>query len=440
LYRIPVDDINGNHKEFPQTSIWYALPSVLERIESLYRAIPGTHPFNDDLRNLVLDLKKKEEGRTQNITTTTTGKNDTLLERFSTITYSHRLHASLLSRCTVNLNPDPYVYNQKETRNANAGSDDKPFTVTLERYMGDVLTASCLVGHTYHYGNTINHSGKTANGDSAYGMNYDREDYGSKARVVVEGGYSLDQWLYHLNSLITNVCDSSTASTVKISSTMGWYQYYVFLHSAVLRISPFTIQQAEQLSCVPMSGLLEPRGLFNGAAENGDGDGNNNNGGDGNIDNVEERSDQEQHPHHQPWFLPSLLYSCLSPGRELSKFIMIDRMRGLFSSGNHHRAGVLETTLNHFGPLGRFRGRDRVATHCIYPTNLYLTMVRNQWFSRSRYMEEVQVQDQIDHARSWLSDSDSQKVVQWMKLLQDQSQRTRPMTVKPPLVTIRMRY
>jgi len=436
---------------------WYALPSVSERIEGLYRTIPSTHPFNDDLRNLVADLKKKQIMKDEAL-----GKhnceegNHNLLKRFSSVTYAHRLHASLLSRCTINLNPDPYnsqKRNENRNTNVNDGNrDDESFTVTLERYMGDVLSARCLIGHSYYFGSMSRGCSNSDDDDSGQSNDV---DYDGTSEVVVEGGPSFDQWIDHLVSFKKRSTASTRSNTDdedyvennidvdEVPSTKDWYQYWIFFHSALLRISPFTVEQAQHLKFDLFSGILDPFDVFNdtytqpdpGNIGNNDNNNNNNNNGDANANAAGGKR-------YQPsWFLPSRTYACFSPECQDVKALS-ERMNQLFRH-NNQRIGILETTINDFGPLGQFRGRDRVSTEVMLPHKLYVTLLRNSllsWTLNNRRLQSYMGlnREYITDLRRWLSDADNRGVMRWMKLLQDQSQKTRPMTVQPPLVTIRM--
>ena len=83
---------------------FYALPTIQERIQSLYAKIPSTHPFNEDLKNLVQDLKKEYPYTNPD----PNRQKSELLKQLSSVTYAHRLHASLLSRCTTQLDPEDH--------------------------------------------------------------------------------------------------------------------------------------------------------------------------------------------------------------------------------------------------------------------------------------------------------------------------------------------
>ncbi|OEU10719.1 hypothetical protein FRACYDRAFT_246470 [Fragilariopsis cylindrus CCMP1102] len=424
-------DKDNEHNKQPRRS-FYALPSVLERIEGLYQSIPNSHPFNNDIRNLISDLKNKnkikvnKKGDDNDNDNDDDSKNNNLIRRLSSVTYSHRLHASLLSRCTVRLEPDPY-YQNNHHRNNNNNNNDESFTVTLERYIGDVLSARCLIGHSYIGGSTSGNMAFVNNSDSSItGGGIDAE------KVIVEGGPSFDKWIDYLISFqqiasVINIDDRN-----RIPSAKDWYQYWVFLHSALLRVSPFSIRQADKLKIGPFSGIVEPFDI-------------NNNGTTGN-ENDDERNHQDHRQQQDTWFLPSRTFACYSCKCRYVK-VLSDRMSPLFRH-NNQRVGVLQTTLNDFGPLGNFRGRDRVSTQVMLPHKLYVILLRNMLLSWKlnnnrlhNYIDRdngTTGREHVTDLRRWLNGSDRRGVMQWMKLLQDQSQKNHPMTVQPPLVTIRM--
>ena len=356
-------------------SCYYELPSVLERIEGLYRVIPGTHPFNDKLRTLIMDLKK-------DTASSTIQNQNQLLKRLSSVTFAHRLHASLLSQCTTDLNPVPY-HDRGSYENKNS------FTVTLERYMGDVLTARCLIGHSYR------------SLEEGY---YDQSE--SLCAMGVEGGPSFRRWIDHLPSYL------KTESV----SARHWYRYWVFFHSSLLRISPFSIDQAEQLKLGPLSGILEPFNMMDDDIINLNNPDTNTNRGRGGRE-------------YRRWFLPSNTFAyCSSNDVNALK----ERIKDFFLPDNDqiYPIGNLETTLHDFGPLGPFRGRDRVTVETMSPSIIYesfFTCLQN--CCERTYTSKL---------TNWLDGSDSHGMIRWMRFLQDESKRVRPMTVQPPLVTIRM--
>jgi len=435
-------------KSVPQRSrSFYVLPSVLDRIEGLYRNIPNSHPFKEDLWNLISNLKSKIRIKNDD-NDDDDNNNNNLIQRLVSVTYAHRLHATLLSRCTVQLEPDPYYHNRGNNNNKNNNNNDEneSFTVTLERYMGDVLSARCLIGHSYIGGTNISFSVASTSsygGTDSAGNNI---DYDNRSKMIVEGGPSFDRWIDHLMSFQIATNDNDN----KIPSAKGWYQYWVFFHSALLRVSPLSIRQANRLKIAPLAGIVEPFDDSNGTeneeingGDNTDTNQNDNNEGEG--EDEDDRQQIEQHQYYQePWFLPSRTFACYSSECRDVK-VLSDRMSPLFRN-NDQKIGILQTTINHFGPLGpSFRGRDRVSTQVMLPHKLYVILLRNSLLSWTlnnnrlhHHVDREHYKEYVSDLHRWLNDSDKRGVMRWMKLLQDQSLKTHPMTVQPPLITIRM--
>jgi hypothetical protein len=325
--------------------------------------------------------------------------------------------------------------------------------------MGDVLSARCLIGHSYIGGSTSGNMAFSSNTTSSIGDGNGTDtdgnniDYDDRSKYVVEGGPSFEKWIDHIISFqkITNINDDNdNDNNNRISSAKDWYQYWVFLHSALLRVSPFSIRQADKLKIGPFSGILEPfndnnNGTTESDDENDDDHESNNHQGD----NIDEDTGNHQDHHQQQqqqqdtWFLPSRTFACYSCECRDVK-VLSDRMSPLFRH-NDQRVGILQTTMNDFGPLGNFRGRDRVSTQVMLPHKLYVILLRNSLLSWTlnnnrlhNYIDRDDYREYVSDLRRWLNGSDKRGVMQWMKLLQDQSQKNHPMTVQPPLVTIRM--
>ena len=112
-------------------------------------------------------------------------------------------------------------------------------------------------------------------------------------------------------------------------------------------------------------------------------------------------------------------------------------MRRVFGSiGDPLHVGLLQTTLNHFGPLGpTFRGRDSVTTQTMSPYTLIgLLMDNSRLLLTDPYFGLNENGGRAMMGR-FLSDDDA--LLKWVTDLRQESKRVRPMTVLPPLVTIR---
>ena len=124
---------------------WHTLPSINERIQSLYRSLPSFHPLDGVIRELVFDLRNQES--TSSLVNAANGLEfRSIWAAVKAATKAHELHATVLSRCTIQCHPKPcdpsmYLTTSRDTR------DPRSLTVLLEHYVGDVLCAYYLMGH-----------------------------------------------------------------------------------------------------------------------------------------------------------------------------------------------------------------------------------------------------------------------------------------------------
>ena len=381
---------------------FYVLPSVAERIEELYKTIPKSHNFLDDLESLIEDLKtthpceehKKFHVDNESCVTIRSSLKDVL----SSVTRAHQIHAMLLRKCTIFLGlchePIGKVHTARHT-------------VTLEQYMGDVLSARCLVGNSF----------------CAHRKDLEHFDTVSTG---VEGGVTFDRWLDHLPTTETN--DSTT-----ILTATDWYKIWVFFHSTLLRISPFTVEQAVQLKLGPLSGILEPFdlpktnpnttaiiGYTDNETRNSNRNRNSNSNRNSNIYSNNTATGQKQQPR---WFLPLRTYAC----RPTHDFL--EKLKQKVFKGPHRNC-LLQTTVYSFGPLGpAYRGRDRVETVSLIPICIFHALKDN--------IDNYNGYDESIVSLSQLLEGSVSPVMLWLKRLQHESQKLRPMTVQKPRVTIR---
>ena len=181
----------------------HVVPSVRERIESLYRALPYSHSCKDRVRKLCLELQ--EEGPPHLLSQEGIVLNShfpTSVQELHSVTSAHRAHDELVRACTVECIPP----------SANAEFGDNPtvaLSTTLEQYIGDVLLAYFTMGHV--------------------------------ASGIVEGCTSHSHWTDHLLS--------------PDPSPQLWYKRWVFLHSCILRTFPLTSNQLQHYK-LPLVGIL----------------------------------------------------------------------------------------------------------------------------------------------------------------------------------------
>ena len=364
----------------PEEHHWHVLQSAAERIQCLYRSLPSSHPYDKDVRELLLDLNQASF----NVTITkanssndiadassmvsTNGTNfEFLCRQLRRLTKAHRLHARLLSQCTIQCEPRPcdpallYTTLRVGTSRRDISSafinDNARFstTVFLGHYVGDVLLAYYLLGHSI--------------------------------AGLVEGGSTHTDWTGLLaKSLQQHIFNDSCDNSI---NAKDWYQLWIYLHSSLLRVLPFTHSQQDVLGlCLNMQVSTTPN------------------------------SEREQHNIAYP---PDPYFRTIKTA--------VDELSGVLDHLTESTAtapfGVHRTTYNHFGPLGpTFRGRDRIQSTLMRPGTLI-----------SLLKEQVEVFGSFP-LHSWLARHD--EAMQWLIQLTQECKKSRPMTVTPPLVTIEL--
>jgi hypothetical protein len=440
----PIADL---HHFYNAEKISCVIPSVKERVETLCRAIPHSHPFKEDLRRLVLDLEKQSWSSTHSredeppagtvMSTSSTSSASTvsviagqLFESLKDVMAAHRLHASLLARSTIYLAP---VQFQQSTQAANQ------VVVTLDQYMGDVFTAYYLSGHS--------------------------------VAGIVEGGPTLLRWINqitninnnngHQHPLEVNTPHSSGASETIIrfpsmtatteddddddddDDAIRCYQEFVCIHSSSLRCAPYPLNvpisdqhrhqrvggRGEGKGRKTCFGLAQCVGYMIPHQVPADADAVADDDDDANVDTTVQFTVRKMNFIYPPRsFLPDhgVMSSLGSPHggsrmgvrkaiRQLAN--MIERKH---TSNRLRRRGIHRTYGYNFGPLGpAFRGRDDA---WITTTNVKRCC---NFLFRCGMEQNVYYADPIDSG-----------VFDWMVRLQKHFINARPMTVLPPLVKI----
>lgn len=198
----------------PDQNVWCLVPSVQERLAELYRALPVDHPSNANLRDLVRDLAQADTGRlvVYGGDNTTTNSYQTLLGRLRAATKAHKLHATLLSNCTIKVDPQPFAQSIYVTNNDTPGTE---FTTSLGQFLGDVLLSANLMAHSYSMEQTV------------------------------EGGPSLRQWIDHIKSMGPGDGQGKQC-----------YQLFLFLFEYLLRVIPKPIEEMRNLGMIPAGKLI----------------------------------------------------------------------------------------------------------------------------------------------------------------------------------------
>ena len=347
--------------------------------------MPNSHPSNDKIRELLLDLKKQELYRHRHQDNNTLECNlqfTSTLHQLRRITKAHKLNATILAQSTIRSNPTPCNrysnFANTAATNTNSNNSRRSLSISLDQYVGDVLIACYLMGHAV-------------------------------AGIVDDGTSSMtastktihSRWTKHILNLVT------ASSQGEPYHSKSWYQFFIYLHSTLLRIFPLTPDQMKTL-------LGSASGIIG-----------------------------QTIPHHIEYIHPHYCYVGRDELKLVSDKTNIVRtlMLQLGDEGNTrfalHRVAH-QTTMNQFGPLGpAFRGRDEIRTVLMNPFSLLQRLHHPSYVIPTTWFSDEQKEHVIMDSRafnSWFTGVDS--VMRWMLALKLESQKTRPMTVSPPIVTI----
>lgn len=324
------------------------LPTVRDRVESLCRALPrSTHPSSAMAQDLLDEINRDDDddiGQVNNNNNNSQTFQDAL-DVNRNLVRAHRLHANLLSQA---------IYADPDT------PDPNRLTVTLEQYMSDVLCAFYLMGHS--------------------------------VAGIAEGGPTEAEWMDAILSEIPWVDTDSDRSEdgyrsedsnrSEIASVTTCYRAWIFLHSTLLRLAPFTQEQQVRLGLVAAlpfgstfdTGLLEPYRPFCG------------------------------HEFAKRWL------------------DVKDRL--------NQRWVAMRITLNDFGRLGpTFRGRYLIQSQTFFPLCCWSAMYK---FLNTE--PEEYTCPRTPFMRLWIKGE--LPVITWLLFMQEEANKVRPMTVSPPVVTL----
>lgn len=313
---------------------WQELPRVRERIQALYRIFPSLHPSHNDLRDLVLDLQ--QDSTLRFVEAKTLPDSLSWLQKLRSVTRAYRLHARLLSGAIRNY---PGFHDSTSPR-----------SIPLERYIGDVLIAYYLMPHSL--------SG------------------------IVQGGPTMLDWINDLRAAPS--LENLSAREDQVTSAGICYRIWVYFHSTILRVFPFTPEQCREL-CLDAHGCRRDGCLC-------------------------------------VFLKPHLPFVGCSTGflETLSPHLSL----GLRSS--------LQVSLSSFGPLGpAFRGRDNLRTS-VMPLQKVMELLYSNLPSidtsscTSTWVTEY-------YFFEWLLEE--HEILRWMMELHREFRSTRPMTVSPPTIT-----
>eukprot|EP00521_Asterionellopsis_glacialis_P018182 CAMPEP_0195299086 /NCGR_PEP_ID=MMETSP0707-20130614/24832_1 /TAXON_ID=33640 /ORGANISM="Asterionellopsis glacialis, Strain CCMP134" /LENGTH=306 /DNA_ID=CAMNT_0040361371 /DNA_START=27 /DNA_END=947 /DNA_ORIENTATION=- len=278
-------------------------------------------------------------------------------------------------------------------------------SVTLQRYLGDVLCAYFLMGH-------------------------------SVSRII-EGGLSEQAWMDHVFSVRpnTNKNEETTWSTTTGNGSQTdeqnhhhddavaqLYRRWIFLHSTLLRTAPFTMEQQIQLGIqLPFSSQEETTRHV----DDDDYGMENNNVGDLCL----------IFPHVPFVGIPkSPIFQRLLRERPLSSILMNDR-----DNETAPLPPPLRMKLNDFGHLGpAFRGRDLIRSQTIFASSPACTVVAfESWMAAAGGVEHDNMNGRITNPffEAWRQGRDDG--ILWILQLHREAYKATPLTVEPHIITIK---
>ena len=336
----------------------HLLPTIRDRVESLWRALSVSHPSCA----LVVDLVKSMREKLDNNDHVAPGSDFVAVFRqHKRIAKAHKLHTIALRRA-IYAEPNHYDKGYNGYSSSAYLQQRNILTVTLERYIGDVLIAFFLMGHT--------------------------------ASGIVDAGPTDEEWEASIQQgldLTLNDTDR-TSLQIKGAPIASWYRTWIYLHSTLLRNAPLTWNHHLVL------GIASPSATQAASSSSVD----------------------------------VARGSLLRPHRPFMGQTKLPMLQLLETISNFQQ---LRVVTNSFGPLGpSFRGRDEVQSQGVYPTTLIGLAKRFDKLPSAEYLVGP-VSTMPTFLREWASGSDP--VLQCLLDLHKESRKSRPMTVTPPLVTIK---
>lgn len=382
---------------------WTVLPTVRDRVEALCRALPTSHPQSHVVLDLLIDidenvaLQHEIPIHSSSSSSSRTIHAEQVLSLHRKHCRSHKLHAMILSQ-VIRSNPNSiehvYYGGGGAARSCVASSTTPRFlTVTLDRYIGDVLCAAMLMGH----------------GVSG----------------IVEGGPREEDWEHTLQSelgmdqvnvdllataLVTSDDDTDDVSSLSPMSLLpmnvpvdSWYRAWIYIHSALIRTAPFSKSQLLNLGLASSLDINRSADIGNSASS---------------ATSMPAASTFLHRPHR--------------PYMGGDKSVLMQKM-SLLSNWE-----PLRVTFNEFGRLGpTFRGRDLIQSHTIFPAGLISSVKHfSQRASTNSYStDDAATNIMALHLRRWMSGDDA--VIQWLLEVHGSVGKARPMTVMPPMACFR---
>ena len=200
--------------EYLSRSRIFLLPTVRDRIDSLAEVLPSSYPSYAKviaLRGFIRQSIKPDAVSGHDCCFSQ------LMSNHRQLILCHRLHSEILAEAIFAV-PD----NIERRLSGVQSGVEAVLNVSLERYIGDVMCAFYLMGHT--------------------------------VSQIVEGGPGESTWVRRIYSeLNMSASDRDEVDPSEGETTAGpvcsytWYRTWVFLHSSLLRIAPTSWDQQKRL-------------------------------------------------------------------------------------------------------------------------------------------------------------------------------------------------
>ena len=167
----------------------YFIPSALARLKCLFRSLNVDHPQRSCIYQLIRDIENYDDSNIPD-------ENESFQHVLATtqnIVNAHKLHSAIL-RNAMYLKPADISGNENSGR------------VSLHRYIGDLHSIYFCMGHS--------------------------------VAGIIEG-VSETKWMEKMSNILDK-CEQKTDDNQVVSSTIDWYQIYLFFHSSYLRGCPLS--------------------------------------------------------------------------------------------------------------------------------------------------------------------------------------------------------
>jgi hypothetical protein len=258
------------------------LPSILDRIQSLYQNVSSSHSMRDLMYELITTLKKDDEREIVDVEEEIKGggeeeeeeegkvKNNfnfnSLFQSLQSLLKVHKLHTMILKSSiysNVITNGMPY---KNDTSNRNSSNNEynwhriydngNAINLHLDQYLGDVYIANIFMG---------NISSGLVEGVSerkwlhSIQSNMDAQSCHPNPSSV--SACSMSNRTRTPNSA-SNSTIGNTNVDLNVNTTFGarvWYQSWIFLHSTILRTIQLTNEERDQFGILMNGNILKQR-------------------------------------------------------------------------------------------------------------------------------------------------------------------------------------